>query len=210
MSCYKSLFLLCLALSAFATLPVMATSCEKPTVGQLAPNLVLVSVNNKRVSLIQLRGRPVALFFFCGCRWCTECAKEWGQVQRSGALCLVPTTGARQTVSPVTLVVFSGNAAATNAFALDTGLDLKQTLLLPDPLMYTTLAYNAEPCPRVYVINRNTILKYTNNHRDDAPRKAPALAIASRVLVTLQDCLTRQSASVAHLTKTGNNHQMKQ
>ncbi len=90
---------------------------------------------------------------------------------------------------PITLVIFSGDASAARSFAQETGLDPAQTVLLPDPRMQVTQTlYHADPCPRLFVLNRRGQVHYTNTHADDAPRTAPALAIASRALDALRDC----------------------
>ena len=112
----------------------------------------------------------------------------WGRFQRSGSL--RPQT-ALPTVAPLpaTLVVFSGNAAAARAFAAETGLDPAQTVLLPDPTMrVTTDLYHADPCPRLFVLDGRGVLRYTNNHKDDAAREVPEMVIASRALDALRAC----------------------
>jgi hypothetical protein len=74
-------------------------------------------------------------------------------------------------------------------FATETGLSADQTVLLPDPQMDVTLMkYDAEPCPRVFVVDPAGQIVYTNNHSDDAPRKAPEMVIASRALDALRRC----------------------
>lgn len=155
-------------------------SAEAP----LAPPFTLTDVDGHRRALADFRGRPVALYFFCGCSWCRQCAQVWGQFQRSGSL--GPRPGA---AAPATVVVFSGGAVEARAFAAQAGLDLRQTALLLDPALRVTQdLYHAEPCPRVVVLDAQGRMRYTNTHRDDAPRTAPALAVASRALTALRAC----------------------
>lgn len=151
-----------------------------------APAFALPDGDGHHRSLAEFRGRPVTLFFFCGCPWCARCAETWGKFQGGGVL----PAGSKDTATPITLVVFSGDAAAARAFATQVGLDLSQTVLLPDPTMRVTQGlYHAEPCPRLFVLDAQGRVRYTNNHKDDAPRSAPALALCSRALDALRTCL---------------------
>lgn len=158
--------------------------------------------------LSEFRGRPAALFFFCGCPWCVKCAQTWGQFQRGGVFS--PDTTSSQSLStsqsassssgsslPATVIVFSGGADAARAFAAETGLDPAQTTLLLDPELKVTTAYHADPCPRVFVLDSQNSLRYTNNHKNDAARQAPALAIASRALDALRLAASSVSAETA-------------
>jgi peroxiredoxin len=148
-----------------------------------APGFTLRDADGVQRSLVDYRGRPVALFFYCGCEWCHHCASLWGQFQRGNALPQDPSGRV-----PATLVVFSGDAAAVRQFRDETGL-ASNTVLLPDPQMDVTLGkYDAEPCPRVFVIDPAGHVVYTNNHSDDAARKAPEVVIASRALDALRKC----------------------
>jgi len=148
--------------------------------------------------LADFRGRAVTLFFFCGCPWCQASAETWGNFQRGGVL---PSSAGAKTTRPMTLVVFSGDASAARVFEAQTGLDPAQTLLLPDPELRVTTAFQADLCPRVFVLDRQGKAVYTNDHKDDAPRQAPALAIASHALDALRTADAApsvQAASVPH------------
>jgi peroxiredoxin len=162
-----------------------------------APNFSLTDADGVKHSLSDYRGRPVALYFFCGCEWCHRTATIWGQMQHAGAL--PASTGGKQ---PVTLVVFSGDAAAAKQFATETAMDLNNTVLLTDQEMHVTLdLYNAEPCPRVFVINPTGTVLYTNNHKDDQARKAPEMVIASRALDALRKAASTNPASTSSTPK---------
>ncbi len=154
--------------------PPPAVTLAAPQAGHPAPPFTLPDAQGKPFSLAALRSRPVALFFFCGCPWCADVARAWGQAQR----------GARLPASTRTLVVFAGTGAAAQAFAARSGLDLKQTTLLPDPDSHLTEGiYKLNSCPRAFVLDREGVIAYTNDHADDLPRQAPAKTI---VLHTLQ------------------------
>ena len=151
-----------------ATPAVLAT----PTAGQPAPTFALRDAQGKPFSLAATQGRPVALFFFCGCPWCADAARAWGQAQRKG--------------SARALVVFAGTGAEARAFAARSGLDGAQTTLLPDPeSKLTEGVYKLNSCPRVFALNREGLIRYTNNHADDRPRQAPAKIIVLRALEAL-------------------------
>ena len=162
---------------------------------QLKP-FTLKDVGGHQCSLSEYRGRPVVLFFFCGCSWCHRCAALWSQFQRSGVLAPAATSPSpSQSLStvpasapPLSLVVFSGDSASVREFAQQTGLDPKQTVLLPDPDMRVTTLYQVDPCPRTFVVDPQGRLRYTNNHQDDAPQKASEIVIASRALDALRSC----------------------
>lgn len=174
------------------------------TRAQSTPDFRLLGTDGKSHTLRQYQGRSVALFFFCGCPWCHRCATLWGQFQRSGALSSpkmrslsrseqgfsIPLSSSHPLISSdlpsLTLIVFSGDSASARAFAEQTGLDPKQTVLLPDPDMHVTTLYKVDPCPRVFTLNPQGGVSYTNNHKDDAPQEAPELVMASRALDALR------------------------
>jgi len=175
--------------------PIVVRPAEKPVLKAAMP-FTLVDADGKKHSLADYQGRPVVLFFFCGCPWCVRCAQDWGRFQRGGALpgAAAVSGPTAQRFRPVTLVIFSGDAAAAREFATSTGLDHDQTVLLPDVTMHVTLdLYHAEPCPRVFVVDPHDHVQYTNNHKDDAPRQAPEMVIASRALDALRACAVSSS-----------------
>lgn len=184
----------CLCLPA----PILAAGAlnPMPQAGHTAPPFSLAGSDGKRHNLSQYRGRPVVLFFFCGCVWCEQCARAWGQIQRSGALSAPKSSPNSAHDTPITLVVYAGDAQSALDFARQQGLDLSQTVLLPDLEMEVTdQLYHAEPCPRVFVIDRNGIVRYVNDHKDDTPRVAPAMAIVSRVVDAVRACQKPAEAS---------------
>ncbi|HET6384882.1 MAG TPA: redoxin domain-containing protein [Armatimonadota bacterium] len=154
-----------------------------------APLFELKDPDGRPHSLVSYRGRRVALFFFCGCSWCADCAREWGSFQRGGVLKAASPGGqsSSKAHAPITVIVFTGGADAGRAFITAAGLDTHQTVLLLDPdLSVTVRSYHAEPCPRVLIIDSKGWIRYANRHPDDAPRTAPALAIISHALTALR------------------------
>jgi hypothetical protein len=161
-------------------MPAVRGAGPAPTVGRAAPIFTMADVEGKRCSLADFRGRRVALFFFCGCSSCAETATEWGRLQRGGAL----EKKGRQT--PMTVVVYEGDAEPLRALATAAGLHPAQTVLLPHPEKTVSREYGAEPCPRVFVLDANGVIRYTNDGKDDAPRKVPAMAVVAKTVDALR------------------------
>jgi hypothetical protein len=152
-----------------------------------APAFTLKDVDGTSHTLAEYRGRPVVVCFACGCQWCHDFGVQWAQMQRSGVLtdAVAPTdpnAPPDANKSPLTLVVFMGEAAAARAYAVGVGLDLKQTVLLPDPDYKVTRLYHAMPCPRLYVLDGAGLLRYVNRHTDDMPQKAAATVLVAKTI----------------------------
>ncbi len=158
------------------TSPTPPAASPAPQAGHPAPAFALTDAQGKPFSLAATRGHATALFFFCGCPWCADVARVWGQVQR----------GAHLPASARTLVVFAGTGAAAKAFAAQNGLNLKQTTLLPDPDSHVTEdVYRLNSCPRAFALDPAGLVRYTNDHADDQPRRAPAKTIVLRTSLAL-------------------------
>lgn len=154
-----------------APAPAAPAAGPAPQAGQPAPAFTLTDAQGKPFSLAATRGQTTALFFFCGCSWCADVAHLWGQSQRK-----TPRPDAAHTV-----IVFAGTGSDARAFAARNGLDLKQTTLLPDPdSKLTEGVYKLNSCPRAFVLDRMGQIRYTNDHADDQPRRAPAKTIVLR------------------------------
>jgi peroxiredoxin len=185
-----SLLLLLTLLQPGLSAPAQKVSRGKPgtqavAVGKPAPGFSLPGTDGKRHALTDYRGRAVVVFFYCGCSWCAECAEAWAEMQRSGAL--PAASGPRG--APITLVVFSGTAEEVRALAENSHLDAKRTVLLADTeRKVTDNLYKAAICPRAFVLDAKGVIRYTNNHKDDAPRKAPGMAICMHALDSLRAC----------------------
>ena len=158
---------------------------------KIAPTFTLKDVGGTSHLLTEYRGRPVVILFACGCQWCHDFGVEWAQMQRSGVLTDAvapadPTATPDANKAPLTLVVFMGDTAAARAYAGSVGLDLKQTVLLPDADFKVTRQYHAMPCPRLYVLDGAGLLRYVNNHADDVPQKASATVLVSKTIEGLR------------------------
>jgi hypothetical protein len=152
-----------------------------------APAFTLKDVDGASHPLAEYRGRPVVVLFACGCQWCHDFGVQWSQMQRTGVLPDAvapkdPGAPVDASRSPLTLVVFMGDAAAARAYAAGAGLDLKQTVLLPDADYKVTRLYHALPCPRLYVLDGAGLMRYVNRHADDAPQKAAATVLVSKTI----------------------------
>lgn len=160
------------------------------------PALSLKDTDGKIRTLSEFSGRPVVLCFFCGCKACQEFGKDWGQFQYSGVLAESSRDDKKNNSkndgnktgdhSPLTLVIYMGDADAARSYSQGVGLDLKQTILLPDETMDATQKFSALPCPRIFVLDAKGALRYTNNHPDDLPQKATAAVIIAHVVDTLR------------------------
>ena len=178
---------LCLAaLCLFLTVPWGAGADTALPENRHAPAFTLKDADGTRRQLTDYRGRPVVLCFACGCKWCHDFGIEWAQMQHSGvlpdAVGQTEAAPAAASTAPLTLVVFMGDAVAARAYAAAVGLDLKQTVLLPDADFKVTRLYHAMPCPRLYVLDGNGLLRYVNRHADDAPQKAPAPLLVAKTI----------------------------
>ena len=173
----SGMLLVSMSVVALLTCSRQTTSAQSVHSPSIARPFALRDVKNVQRSLNDYKGRGTVVYFFCGCEWCQNCARAWSDMQKEGAL---PQDTTGKTLQ--TLMVFAGDAAATRAFAALTGLDTKQNLLLPDPDLRVTTDYNVGECPRVFVLDGDSFVRYTNNHPYDAPRKAPALVIVSNAI----------------------------
>jgi cytochrome oxidase Cu insertion factor (SCO1/SenC/PrrC family) len=178
-------------IGALATANAVASPISHPaeaanalTDGDTAPPIDATDVSGKRFVLSAYKGHLVALFFYCGCEPCHEVASAWSSLGRAGVLSTPPFSRADP---PVTVVVFSGDARAARAFATSVRTS-PNTILVPDPTLALTERYAVDPCPRVFILDAQGRIAYTNNHPGDAPRIAPASAIVARVLSALRRC----------------------
>ena len=175
-----------------------------------APDFALPDTKGVSRRLTGFRGRPVALFFFCGCSACLKVARAWSPLQRGGALTVEsitaapgsktgkaplnpilpdPSTSPVAPVAPITIIVYSGDASGAEELATKAGLDMSPdtTVLLTDPEMRVTDGlYHFESCPRAVVLDPSGVIRYTNDSKEDAPRIAPAEIIVTHTLDALR------------------------
>jgi len=130
-----------------------------------APDFTLSDLHARPRSLRALRGKPVVLFFSCGCPSCTEFARL---LARSG----VPV--------PV-LVVFSGTKAAATTFlraAASPDTPSVRTLLDTDRAVTETL-YAGGVCPRVVLVSGASKITFDESRFSRAGKEvAPALLLS--------------------------------
>ncbi len=158
-----------------ATPPAAASKPPQPAAGTAAPVFTLSDVDGKKQSLADFKGKPVAAFFFCGCRLCHKVARAWNEIQRSGTV-----------DEPISIVIFHGDAEGTRIFAEETQLDPKRTVLLADLEEKATQSYQADPCPRAFVIDREGIIRYTNDEQGADSYKIPSPLIVARTVDALR------------------------
>jgi peroxiredoxin len=176
--------------------PLAPTSPAQALLMQSAPAFALADVQGKTHALADYHSQSIALYVFCGCEPCHQCALAWGEIQRSGAL--AKTTLVKSQTSkpqnaangwgqvPLTLVLFHGDTEKTRTFAEETQLDLKHTVLLPDADEKVSQSYQALLCPRVFVIDAQGILRYTNIEKGADSYQIPAPLIVARAVDALR------------------------
>ncbi len=164
------------AASPAVALPPSGTLGAAPDTGQAAPAFTLADTDGRPRSSAALRGAPAAVFFFCGCPWCADCARAWAKAARAG----------RIAPQAATWVVFSGDTAAARRFRRAAGLDPRRVVFLPDPtLAVTERRFRLNTCPRVFVLDPSGTIRYTNSHPGDTARIAPASVIVARASAAL-------------------------
>ena len=189
--------LLSLFVLSVLTVPVGAqqTSSSFLTVGKVAPDFTLSDVyTGKKRTLSQFAQskRPVVLFFFCGCSACHVVASEWAKYQRANAL---PSNAA-------TVIVYSTtDKTEVLERVKSTGLERKRTAVLCDTedLAITSQLYNAQPCPRVLVLDTQGRLCYTNlgtndnwqNSESASELEHQAILLTTRALASLESASTQ-------------------
>jgi peroxiredoxin len=189
----RALLLVSLLLASLCQrLCAQTTVGAAPVPGRPAPAFTLPDLNGKQHSLSEFKGRRVTLFFFCGCSWCAEVAKEWARLQRMGVLLdqekpSKPTEKKAVPPPPKTVIIyFEMDAESARDLFTTAGLDPAQTTaLLDEPQDVTIRQYDADPCPRAFVVDDKGILRYTNNHADDTARKASTATIIARTMGAL-------------------------
>lgn len=177
----KHSYCMLLVLAAFLSgvFPARAQDSMTGLLQRQAPDFTLADTRGTLRTLSEYRHRPVVLVFLCGCQRCGVFAHVWGQMQRSNAVTPTGTKEAR----PLTVIVYAGDAAAVQSLAQQAGLDMQQTVLLPDLQMGVTLGlYKSMPCPRTLVLDSAGVVRHINGLTDKVPDQGSVVGIAIRTL----------------------------
>lgn len=116
-------------------------------IGSVAPEFELPDAEGKRHRLAELRGKPVVLAFYCGCARC-------------GMMAQILTTMIEQIPGekPHNLVVTSMDPVSLPRWAEKA--EFSGTLLLEERNGPVATKYEGEPCPRVYVLDRELRVRH--------------------------------------------------
>jgi peroxiredoxin len=138
-------------------------------VGQRAPDFDLLSVGEGHsLRLADLKRKTVIVNFYCGCTFCGLVGKEWVRNRdKVGDAAVVAVMTNHWTYAP----------AAVRDFRKQTGWSWP---ILADLESETARNYNALTCPRLFVIDGQGIIRYTNSAgvSDEKQLVAEALAAA--------------------------------
>jgi peroxiredoxin len=138
-------------------------------VGQRAPDFNLLSVGEGHsIRLADLKGKPVIVNFYCGCSFCGMVGKEWVRNRdKVGDTAIVAVMTNHWTYAPL----------AVRDYRKQTGWPWP---ILADLESETARNYNALTCPRLFVIDGQGIIRYTNSDgvSDEQRLVAEALAAA--------------------------------
>lgn len=127
-----------------------AASGPAPEVGQAAPGFTGVSIDGKKVSLAQLKGKPVWLTF--GASWCSACRVEAPDIQAAHA------EGEPKDLAIVAFYL-SEEAMTVKTFAQRLGLTFDQ---VPDPETQVASSYRVMGIPAHFFIDRDGVLRSTH------------------------------------------------
>jgi len=128
--------------------------------GARAPefNLEVLGKPGERIALSDFRGRPVAVIFNCGCKLCYD----FNHLFRDA----VPKMKDLQVVG-IMMNHWSYAPDQVRNFRETTGF---RWPLLMDLKSQTTLAYDSDDCPRVWLVDRDGIIRW-HNPTNEMPAK---------------------------------------
>lgn len=125
--------------------PPPAAAQMGPALGELPPNWTLPDAHGKSFSLVQFRGKPLVVNFYCGCSKCQEVAKLMSGWQKKNK---VPMVG---------LVTFKPDFF--KEFRQKTGVEFP---LLLDEGKEIGKKWASEICPRIWVLDGRGRAVFTN------------------------------------------------
>jgi peroxiredoxin len=137
-------------------------------VGQRAPDFNLLSVGEGRsIRLEDLRGKPIIINFYCGCNFCGTVAHEWVKNrERLGDTVVLAVMTNHWTYAPAAIRDFRKRTAWSWPTLADLGSQ-------------TARDYNALTCPRLFAIDSQGIIRYTNAPGDSDEKQLVAGALAA-------------------------------
>jgi peroxiredoxin len=136
-----------------------------------APDFTLKDAKGRAVSLHQFRGKRVLLNFFCGCSYCRGVAMAWSGLLKEPKI--RPT---------VTVAVASFKEDYDQQFRKETGW--KGPILYDTPQRDIATKYDSRICPRVWVLDEQGRILYTNHSPAEEP-PGPQIEMAVRPFVSL-------------------------
>lgn len=156
-----------LATVLFAGGAVMALKARGPAVPVAAANgarapqfdLEVLGKPGERLALSDLRGRPVLVVFNCGCKLCYEFNRALNKA--------APTLPDLQPVG-IMMNHYSYAPPQIRNFRETTGF---RGPLLIDHLSKITEAYDSDDCPRVWLVDKDGIIRYHNTSNEELPKK---------------------------------------
>jgi peroxiredoxin len=135
-----------------------------PRVGSVAPNFRLASTGNDMVQLSLLRGQPVILTFFCRCGLCHAVAKEMARTPELAHTRIYAIFGDYSIGQPQDEKEFRESTGFQSPFLIDLASEVG-------------LQYDSTHCPRVWVVDRNGIVRYVNASQTAPPEQIVAGAV---------------------------------
>jgi peroxiredoxin len=135
-----------------------------PRVGSVAPNFRLASTGNEMVQLSLLRGQPVILTFFCRCGLCHAVAKEMARTPELAHARIYAIFGDYSIGQPQDEKEFRESTGFQSPFLIDLASEVG-------------LQYDSTHCPRVWVVDKNGIVRYVNASQTAPPEQIVAGAV---------------------------------
>jgi peroxiredoxin len=135
-------------------------------VGKSAPEIDVISEASIGLSLEQYRGRKVVLAFMCGCDLCKRLVPRLNEMLR------------REGADKVTVLAIGAfSTDGRDRFKSDTRAEFPVCI---DPDRKTIIRYASEACPRLWLIDEQGTIRYTN--KDNLMPAAKLAAELSRQL----------------------------
>lgn len=155
----RSRFALVIALAAVLLFANLAISQAAPKVGSKAPAFKLTSVDDKTITLDQLRRDPnkknaqrVVLIDFWA-TWCPYCVQELPAMQG------LSDKYQKQGLAVVGIALDTDGLKAVKPFVKDHKLTYTN---LVDPNSTTARAYGVRPIPALFLVDKKGIIRYTH------------------------------------------------